>query len=80
MVANKEQFLIDFANQFEDVEVSNIHEAVDFKSLDTWDSLTAMSVQVMIEDNYKVKVLPPDFKVVVTPLDLYKLVISRMTK
>jgi acyl carrier protein len=60
--------------------VENITANVDFKSLETWDSLTAMSVQVMIEDEYEVKIVPIDFKATTTVKDLYNLIQSRISK
>jgi acyl carrier protein len=72
-----EKFIENFAGQFEDVEVGNIHADVEYKTLDTWDSLTAMSVQVMIEDEYKVDITSQDFKSTVTVLDLFELIKSK---
>jgi acyl carrier protein len=75
-----EKFIENFAGQFEETEVENITANVDFKSLETWDSLTAMSVQVMIEDEYEVKIVPIDFKATTTVKDLYNLIQSRISK
>ena len=72
-----ETFIDNFAAQFESDEVANINRDVDFKLLDTWDSLTAFSVQMMVEDEYKVKISPADFKTVSTVYDLFELVRSR---
>ena len=68
------QFIENFSSQFEDSDIKNINESVDFKQLETWDSLTAFSVQMMIEDEYHVKVTPEEFKGISTVLDLYNLV------
>lgn len=68
------RFLENFASQFEDSEIENIHNDVNFKLLDTWDSLTAFSVQMMVEDEYNVKITPEDFKTVTTVEELYNLV------
>lgn len=72
-----EKFIERFASQFEDVEVNNIHKDADFKQLETWDSLTAFSVQMMIEDDYSVKITPEEIKSVVTVSELYELIISK---
>jgi len=71
------QFIENFSNQFEDSEIKNINESVDFKQLETWDSLTAFSVQMMIEDEYSVKIAPEELKTTSTVLDLYNLVKSK---
>ena len=75
-----EQFVIKFASQFEDVEIENIHGEVVFKSLETWDSLTAFSIQMMIEDEYEVVITPQELKEVGTVSELYELVKSRSPK
>lgn len=72
-----QKFIENFAAQFEEIDVPNINADVDFKTLETWDSLTAMSVQVMIEDEYKVDVSPADFKNAVSVLDLFNFVKSK---
>lgn len=72
------KFIENLAAQFEEIEVANINEDVDFKSLDTWDSLTSMSVQVMIEDEYNVKITPDDLKATTTVNDLFSLVKSKV--
>jgi len=72
-----EKFMEKFAGQFEEIEVANIQADVEYKTLDTWDSLTAMSVQVMIEDEYKINITPEDLKSSVTVLDLFELVKSK---
>ncbi|SFH28223.1 acyl carrier protein [Pedobacter insulae] len=73
-----DQFVEKFAAQFEDTEMGNIHKDVNFKLLDTWDSLTAFSIQMMIEDDYNVKILPQDFKSVGTVEELFALVESKI--
>ncbi len=72
-----EQFIEKFASQFEDSETENIQKDTDFKQLETWDSLTAFSVQMMIEDDYNVQLSPDDFKLVNTVGDLYNLIVSK---
>lgn len=71
------EFIEKVTAQFEEAEAPNIHPDVDFKLLDTWDSLTAFSIQMMIEDDYNVKVGPEDFKQTKTLLDLFNLVKSK---
>ena len=69
-----QQFIERFSNQFEEFDVKNINETVDFKQLATWDSLTSMSIQVMIEDEYNVKITSDDLKRIQTVFDLFQLV------
>lgn len=51
------KFIKDFKNQLEDTEV-DINPETDYSKQDYWDSLTAMVVKVMIEDDYKVDLQP----------------------
>lgn len=46
----------------------------DFRQLSTWDSLTAMSVIMMIEDVYGVEMTEKDIKVCNTVEDIFDLV------
>lgn len=41
-----------------DLPAGSLNEASDFKELPEWDSLAALSVLVMIEDNYKMMIDP----------------------
>jgi len=72
-----EKFIEKIIDQFESSDAGNINKDVDFKLLDTWDSLTAFSIQMMIEDDYNVKIVPEDFKKVTTVEDLYNFVKSK---
>lgn len=72
------KFVANFSGQFEESDVKNINEEVDFKSLETWDSLTAMSVQVMIEDEYRVKIAADDLDKAITVKDLFTMVQSKL--
>lgn len=49
------QFIESIQNQLEDVNTS-IDATTDYINLESWDSLTAMVVKVMIEDDYGVDV------------------------
>lgn len=47
-----EKFIELFRNELEDVS-TKISPNTDYVNSDFWDSLTAVTVQVMIQDNYK---------------------------
>ena len=72
-----QEFIKKFADQFEESEVKNIHENVEFKQLETWDSLTSMSVQIMIKDEYSIELAPDDLKQTKTVLDLFNFVCEK---
>lgn len=50
-----EKFIEKFRNQLEDVNLK-LSPDLDYVDSDFWDSLTAITIQMMIEDEYNVKV------------------------
>jgi acyl carrier protein len=73
-------FTLDFANQFQDIEISSVKFQTEFRQLSTWDSLTGMAVLVMIEEKYNVEISPADFRNLKTVEDVYKFILSKLTK
>lgn len=71
-----ENFIANFADQLLDQEVKNIAGETVFRELDDWDSLTAMAVMAMIEDEYGVKISDDVFKKLKTIQDVYDFVMS----
>jgi len=74
---DKDKFLADVKGQFEDVELDEINLDTDFKAVETWDSLTATCIQVLIEEDYGVKLTNEELRSATTIEDLYTLVTSR---
>ncbi len=70
-------FIQNFADQFDDTDASEITPATDFKSLDEWSSLTALSVIAMVDDEYDVTLKGDDIRNAVTVEDLFKVVESK---
>lgn len=50
-----QEFIQKFKSQLEDSEV-NVTPEMDYVNSGSWDSLTAMVIKVMIEDDYKVDI------------------------
>lgn len=69
-----EEFVSAFAEQLEDVDVSEVTAETCFKDLDCWDSLTAITVLSMIKLNYGVDVSGVDVNNCNTIADVYSLV------
>lgn len=72
-----EEFVDNFANQFDDTDTSEITTNTIFKELDEWSSLTALTVIAMCDEEYSVKVTGDDIKNTETVEDLFNLVKSR---
>ncbi|MGM5630427.1 acyl carrier protein [Apibacter raozihei] len=49
------EFIDKFKNQLEDTSL-NLNPQTDYINSDFWDSLTAVTIQMMIEDEYKVDI------------------------
>lgn len=65
------EFIENFANQFDDTDVSVITATTDFKALDEWSSLTALSVIAMVDEEYDVTLKGDDIRNASTVEDLF---------
>ena len=74
---NKQEFLDVIRDQFLEDDISLITFDVNFRNLDSWDSLTGMAILTVIEDDYKVIVPVEEFKKIITIDQLYDYVISK---
>lgn len=50
-----EKFIKNFKNQLEDID-TDLSPDSDYVNADFWDSLTAVTIQMMIDDEYGVKI------------------------
>lgn len=71
------EFIENFAEQFEDTDVSEITAATEFKNLDEWSSLIALSVIAMVDEEYDVTLKGDDIRNSATVEDLFNVVKSR---
>ncbi len=69
----KEDFLADFADQFDDTDASEISIDTKFHDLDEWSSLTAMSVIALFKTRYNKTITGTEIRQAVTVEDLYNL-------
>lgn len=70
-------FIAKFAEQFEDTEASEISAATEFKNLDEWSSLIALSVIAMVDEEYDISIKGDDIRGAVTVEDLFNAVIAK---
>ena len=68
------EFIENFANQLEDTELSILTPNTKFRELDEWSSLTALSIQAMIDEEYDVLLKPNEMRKANTLQELYELV------
>lgn len=72
-----QDFIRNFADQFEDLSMDKLTADTVFKSLDEWTSLAALSVIAMIDDEYEVSINGNDIRNLETVGDLFELVKSK---
>lgn len=72
------EFISNFADQFDDVDVSSLTPETEFKQVDGWNSLVALSVIAMIDEEYDVTLKGNDITSASTIADLYNTVQSKM--
>lgn len=70
-------YLKNFADQFEDTDPSEITAETAFHDLEEWDSLIALAVLNMTEKKYGKSITFDEMKVCVTVNDLFNLVANK---
>ncbi|MBR4791683.1 MAG: acyl carrier protein [Treponema sp.] len=66
------KFIEKFAEQFEETDKAQITSETDYKSLDEWSSLIALSVIAMVDEEYDVQLKGADIRDSVTVKDLFE--------
>lgn len=74
---NQEDFVQNFANQFDETDASEITINTVFKDLDEWSSLLSLSIIAMCDEEYDTKMKGDDIRNAITVEDLYNIVLSR---
>lgn len=70
-------FIVNFADQFDDTDASEIKAETVFKELDEWSSLIALSVIAMADEEYDVTINGDDIRSSNTVEDLFNIIKSR---
>ena len=71
-----EEFIKNFAAQWDETEMSEFTPECEFHELEEWSSLVGLAILNMIVKKYGVKVAPAELKACVTIADVYSLVES----
>lgn len=72
-----QEFVANFAEQFDDTEMDVFTPETAFRELDEWSSLTGLAILNMIAKKYEVKITPAELKSVETVIALFELVQSK---
>lgn len=70
-------FINNFVDQFDDVDVSTINEKTKFRDLEEWSSLMALSIIAMVDEEYDVILKGDDIINSTTIEDLFNIVKSK---
>ena len=73
----EEKFLEQFIAQFDD-EPTGVTMDTDFRDIDDWDSLTALGIISMIDDEYNVKVSGEELKSSKSVRDIFNIVKTKV--
>lgn len=71
------KFVALFAEQFDDTPADTFSAGTDYKALDEWGSLVALSVISMVDEEFEKRITGADIKKCTTIEDLYNLVQSK---
>lgn len=74
---NIEEFIKDFANQFDETDLSEFSVNTVYRELDEWASIIGFAIMNMIAKKYGVKITPAEMRQTKTIEDLYNLMISK---
>lgn len=72
-----EEFIKDFANQFDETDLSEFSVNTVYRELDEWASIIGFAIMNMIAKKYGVKITPAEMRQTKTIEDLYNLMISK---
>lgn len=72
-----EEFFVKFSEIFEDVDVASLSGDTEFRKLEEWDSIAALSVIGMADEEYGVTLSADDMRSCITISDLYEKVLSK---
>lgn len=77
MIMELQDFVLKFAEQFEETDNSTFTADTEFKNLDEWSSLMALSIIAMIDEEYEVGIKGEDIRSSSTVNDIFEIVNSR---
>ncbi len=69
-------FIENFADQFDDTPAEEIKAETNFRDLDEWSSLVALSIIAMIDDEYDITLKGDDIKNSTTVKDIFDRVVA----
>ena len=77
MIMELKEFIVNFANQFDDTDASEIQATTLFHDLDEWSSLMAMSVIAFVKTEYGKSITGKEIQLCNTVEDLFNVVSAK---
>ena len=74
---NINDFIRDFADQFDETEFEEFQPETVYRDLDEWSSLTGLAILNMIDKKYGVKITATEIKSTTTIESVYNLILSK---
>lgn len=72
------EFIENFAEQFDEIDLSVLKPETKFRDLEEWSSLTALNVLMMIDSEYEVELPSDEMRKTNTIQELFDLVQSKL--
>lgn len=72
------EFIANFADQFDEIDAETLTAETNFRNLDEWSSLVALSVMAMVDDEYEVELKADEMRKTNTIQELFDLVNSKL--
>ena len=73
-----EEFVKNFADQFDDTDPSEIKAETNFRELEEWSSLIALGIIAMVDEEYDITLRGDDIIKATTVEDLFNIVSSKI--
>lgn len=75
---NIQDFVVNFANQFDDTEMDVFAPETEFRSLEEWSSFLALAIMAMVMEEYGVALTADEMRNANTIQELYDVVSSHL--
>lgn len=72
------EFVTNFAEQFDETDTSGFTLETNFKDIDEWSSMTALSIIAMADDEYNVKLTGDEISIAQTIQDIYDVIKNKL--
>ena len=72
------EFILNFADQFDEIDVNTLSPETNFRELEEWSSMVALSVLAMIDDEYDVQLKADEMRQTTLIQELFDLVQSKL--